>query len=430
MSVWPARLLGDIADESGGDIRTGPFGSQLHRHDYTDSSDGVPVVMPVNMVGGRVNGDAIAKVSPRKAVEMSAHATRTGDVLLSRRGDIGRYCLIDAASAGALCGTGSMRVSIQGSELMPEYFCLFLETSAGLHELQGKAVGSTMPNINSSIVRSLELPVPPRSTQSKIVGISSAYDDLITNNNRRIKLLEEMAQRIYREWFVNFRFPGHEGVRMVESELGPIPEGWEIRPIGDCFKIVGGATPSTTRPEFWEVGTINWYTPSDLTDHKEMFISRSQRKITGVGLDNCSARLFPAGSVMMTSRATLGVRAVNTEEACTNQGFITCLPNDRASAYRIYFWMGENLERIIGLASGATFKEISKRVFRTIPFLMPPEGIEQRFVATVRPSLDLVRNRIQANQTLKFMRDLLLPKLISGQLDVSDLDIDLGQQVA
>ena len=119
---------------------------------------------------------------------------------------------------------------------MPDYFCLFLETSAGLHELQGKAVGSTMPNINSSIVRSLELPVPPLTTQRKIVGVLSAYGDLIENNNRRIKLLEEMAQRIYREWFVDFRYPGHENVPLMHSELGPIPEGWIS---GSLREVVG-----------------------------------------------------------------------------------------------------------------------------------------------------------------------------------------------
>jgi type I restriction enzyme, S subunit len=118
--------LTEIADESGGEIRTGPFGSQLHRHDYTDVAGGVPVVMPLNMAGGRIDAGGIAKITPAKAFEMSAHITHPGDVLLSRRGDIGRYCLVDAANAGALCGTGSLRVSIQGSSLMPEYLCFYL----------------------------------------------------------------------------------------------------------------------------------------------------------------------------------------------------------------------------------------------------------------------------------------------------------------
>src|SRR4051812_21127746 len=115
MSNCPTRRLADIVATGNGRIQTGPFGSQLHRHDYTNATDGVPVVMPVNMVGGRVNPERIARVSPEKAAEMHVHVTRPGDVLLSRRGDIGRYCLIDEATAGALCGTGSLRVSIQES---------------------------------------------------------------------------------------------------------------------------------------------------------------------------------------------------------------------------------------------------------------------------------------------------------------------------
>ncbi len=430
MSPWAVRRLGDLADESGGEIRTGPFGSQLHRHDYTHSPDGIPVVMPVNMIDGRINAAGIARVTTDKSIEMSAHITHIGDVLLSRRGDIGRYCLVDALTAGALCGTGSLRVSIQRSKLMPEYLCFFLRTPLGLHQLQGKAVGSTMPNINASIVRSLEIPVPPLPDQRKVAAILSAYDDLIENNKRRINLLEEMAQRIYREWFVDFRYPGHEDVPLGDSELGPIPEGWSVAPVGSVTQVLGGGTPSKKVVEYWEPGTITWFTPTDLTSAAAMFMSESRMSISERGLAKSSARLFPAGSVMMTSRATIGVVSLSTGPAATNQGFITCLVGDLVGTYHLYFWLIDQREVVASLASGATFKEINKATFRNIPFLAGVRKVERLFEDRIEPIGGEILNLLRAQRTLRATRDLLLPRLISGQIDVTELDIAMAEAAA
>jgi type I restriction enzyme S subunit len=182
------------------------------------------------------------------------------------------------------------------------------------------ASGRQRADLNA--IRNLEVPTPPLTTQRKIAAILSAYDDLIENNTRRIKILGEMARMIYQEWFVYFRFPGHGNVKMVESELGLIPEGWEAKPIGEVVETLGGGTPSTKNPEYWEGGDVTWFIPSDLTKSGNMFISDSEKKITRLGLEKSSARLFPAYSVMMTSRATIGVVAITTKQACTNQGFI------------------------------------------------------------------------------------------------------------
>jgi type I restriction enzyme S subunit len=155
-----------------------------------------------------------------------------------------------------------------------------------------------------------------------------------------------------------------------------------------------------------------------------MFIEHSGRQITPEGLAGCSATVFPAGSVMMTSRATLGVVAINVEPACTNQGFITCVPNERVSAAHLYFWTKSNLPLIESLASGATFKEITKRAFREIEFLIPSHDLRRAFVSVVEPMLSLIANLIRQNANLRTTRDLLLPKLVAGKIDVSDLDID------
>lgn len=205
---------------------------------------------------------------------------------------------------------------------------LFYKLQPKLELLKSISTGAATKFLTLTILNDLALAVPPLEAQVKIVAILSAYDDLIENNKRRIKILEEMAQLIYREWFVNFRFPGHEKVKSVDSELGKIPEGWEVSSVAEAFDICGGGTPSKPVPEYWDGGQINWYAPSDLTAAGTMFMDQSSTKITELGLRKSSARMFPAFSVMMTSRATVGVVAINTAPACTNQGFITCMPTE------------------------------------------------------------------------------------------------------
>jgi len=289
--------------------------------------------------------------------------------------------------------------------------------------LSANVKGAAYPAVDAEAFARAEIWLPDLQVQQTIVAILSTYDDLIENNLRRIKILEEMAQSLYREWFVKFRFPGYQRVKMVNSPLGKIPEGWEVRQIGEVIQTLGGGTPSTKEPSYWEGGNIDWYTPSDLTASGSMFINGSSKRITQLGLDRSSAKLFPAYSLMMTSRATIGVIAINTEKACSNQGFITCIPHDRLSVFHLYFWTNENREKIIGVASGATFKEISRGEFREFPIAVPPPPIENIFVETVEPMCRLIENLIKRNQNLRQTRDFLLPKLISGELDVSQLDI-------
>lgn len=198
-----------------------------------------------------------------------------------------------------------------------------------------------------------------------------------------------------------------------------IPEGWDVKAIGSVVETLGGGTPSTQNNEFWDDGDVLWYSPTDLTTARTIFVTDSAKKITRLGLKSSSARLFPPYSVMMTSRATIGVIAINTLPACTNQGFITCIPNQLLSTYQIYHWLLDNKEKIISLASGATFKEINRTTFRQLPILIPQENIAHRFNTTVAPIYKQVEVLTKSNQNLRRTRDLLLPKLVSGEIDLS-----------
>jgi type I restriction enzyme S subunit len=225
-----------------------------------------------------------------------------------------------------------------------------------------------------------------------------------------------MARSLYREWFVHFRYPGHESVPLVASPLGQIPQGWEVKAVGDAFDISGGGTPSRNEQEYWEGGTIQWFSPSNLTGAGTMFMDESGERITERGLAKSSARLFPPHSVMLTSRATIGAIAINTNEACTNQGFITCLPNERVPIYFLYHWLKENVPTFQRMASGATFKEISRGVFKTIDFLSPPIELVRSFERAVVPIAGQMLTLQRQTANLRRTRDLLLPRLLSGQV--------------
>jgi type I restriction enzyme, S subunit len=250
--------------------------------------------------------------------------------------------------------------------------------------------------------------------QRHITDILSAYDNLIANNNQRMALLEESIHLLYREWFIRLHFPGYEQVKIVEGA----PEGWEKTTVENTFQILGGGTPSRDEERYWVDGTLNWYSPSDLTKAQSMFMEASSDKISEIGLANSSARLFPPFSVMVTSRATIGAVAINTTVACTNQGFITCLPNERVPLYFLYCWLLANINIFTNLATGATFKEISKGVFKKIPIIVPPIKLAQEFQETVQPMGETILNLQRQNERLYEARDLLLPRLMNGEIGV------------
>jgi type I restriction enzyme S subunit len=368
----------------------------------------------------RASFDSLEQINPDGVVRKE-HLLQNGDILFVRsngnRDLIGRSMFVAGVSEEVTHSAFSIRLRFVSDACHPRFYAYLFRSRLMRKALSLHGGGTNISNLNQDILARLKVPLPPKAVQCKVASILSAYDDLIENNTRRIKILEEMAQMIYREWFVNFQFPGHENVRMRESDIGRIPVEWSTKTIGDVTEIVGGGTPSTDSPEYWD-GDIMWYSPSDLTAAKSLFMFTSSKKITDLGLKKSSARLFPSNSVMMTSRATIGVVAINTTPACTNQGFITCVPGDRISHYEVYFWLLENMPKIVSLASGATFKEINKRTFRELNILVPTSGVRSVFVGYVTPIFNSLKNLLQRNTNLRITRDLLLPKLVSGEVSV------------
>lgn len=270
------------------------------------------------------------------------------------------------------------------------------------------------------------LKMPKEPVQDKIAAVLSAYDELIEKNRRRIALLEKLAEELYREWFVRLRFPGHEKVKFVKG----VPEGWELVKIEQAFKFTGGGTPSKEVNRYWKDGDINWFTPSDITGAAGIFLEQSGERCNEEGYNESSAKMFPPYSVMLTSRATIGAIGINTTPACTNQGFITCIPNDRYPLPYLYHWLKLAKPHFELLSGGATFAELTKGTFKRIEVLTPPENIATEFAGIEAPIFKSIETLLAANRQLTRTRDLLLPRLISGKLSVEHLDIQFPPGMA
>jgi type I restriction enzyme, S subunit len=341
-----------------------------------------------------------------------------GDLVFSIIGSIGVPYIVKKRDVFGLSSSVAILRPVK-EKILSRYLYYWILSATFQTYVDNIKSGVAQGFLSLGMIKKLPVSLPPFSIQGKIAAILSAYDDLIENNNRRIAILEKMAEELYREWFVRLRFPGHEKVNIVKG----VPEGWEKIKVGNAFDIMGGGTPSTEISQYWQDGNINWYTPSDITSAKGIFLTASKTKCTQEGLAKSSARVFPSYSVMMTSRATIGAIGINTTNACTNQGFITCIPSERYPLAFLYHWLKLNKQNFEMLSSGSTFLELIKTVFKKIEVLTPPMPLITKYEAMARPLFEKMEKIIGANETLIRSRDKLLSRLMSGKLSVEDLDI-------
>lgn len=274
--------------------------------------------------------------------------------------------------------------------------------------------GSAQPQLPIKNFSQIYLNVPDIKTQHRIADIVSAYDDLIKNNQRQIKLLEEAAQRLYKEWFVDLRFPGHENTKIVDG----VPEGWRVASIADICDTVGGGTPSTKIQSYYEKGDILWVTPTDITRNFSLALLDTEKKITPEGLKNSSANMLPAETILMTSRASVGFFRMCKYEVCTNQGFISCIPKRENLQMYLLFNLKSRVEEIRQKAGGSTYLEISKTVFRELKIILPKDEVLAEYQKNVHDIFDEIYCRTEMIKSLVDMRNRLLPKLMSGEVEV------------
>ncbi len=349
--------------------------------------------------------------------ELEKYLVKDGDLLFARRSLVlegsGKCSLVVRPSENTTFESSIIRARLNQNEALPRFYYYFFHSPSGHALMASIATRTAVSGIRGSDLVLLEVPHPPLPTQRKIAAILSAYDDLIENNTCRIAILEDMAQAIYREWFVHFRFPGHEGVRMVESDLGPVPEGWEVARLGDVCIIVMGQSPKS---EFYnEVG-------EGLPFHQGVK-DFGDRFPTDRVYCTLLKRVAEVGDILFSVRAPVGRINIATKKIVIGRGL--CAIRNKAGNQNFAFHQLKEIFREEDTMGGGTiFKAVTKDDMYSIKFLVPPRAMIKTFEEIVTPISDQIENLTTKNANLRQTRDLLLPRLISGELDVSGLEVD------
>ena len=299
--------------------------------------------------------------------------------------------------------------------------------------------GSAQPQITMGDLSKKSITLPPLPEQRAIAATLGALDDKIELNRKMNATLEAMARALFRDWFVDF---GPTRARMegrapyLSPDLWPLfpdrldaegkPEGWEASTIGDEVRVVGGSTPSTKEPDLWD-GGINWATPKDLSTLAAPVLLETSRSITAAGLAKISSGLLPVGALLLSSRAPIGYLAISEVPVAINQGFIGMICDKRVSNVFAWLWTLENMDAILAKANGSTFQEISKGNFRPLPVVVPSEPVLHAFDAIAKPLYERIAKNEHESRTLAQTRDLLLPKLMSGEVRVKDAQQLVGE---
>jgi type I restriction enzyme S subunit len=386
------------------------------RYGYTASASQEPVgphfLRITDIVPPQIDWDAVpyCKIDEK---DLDRYRLQPGDVVVARTGATVGYAKLIRDQQDAVFASYLVRFRFDKSKVDPGYAGRILESDIYKKFVLSRVGGAAQPNANAKVLSAFRLPVPPLRTQQHIASILSSYDDLIENNRRRIQLLEQAARLLYKEWFVHLRFPGHEHVKIKNG----VPEGWEKKKIADVCETIGGGTPSTKVPDYWD-GDITWVVPSDVTKNDCLVLLDSERKITERGLKQSSAKLVPPNTILMTSRASVGFFALMDREVCTNQGFISIIPNNDGHRFYLLFNLMNRVDEIRSNAKGTTYPEISKSRFRAMDIVLPRTTLIEEFGGIVNGLIEQVRCLKKQVVQLTQARDLLLPRLMNGEIAV------------
>lgn len=294
----------------------------------------------------------------------------------------------------------------------PKFVYYFLQ----LMHFENFDVGSANPTLNRNHIHKIKVKFPDLTTQRKIAAILSVYDDLIENNKRRIALLEKMAEEIYREWFVRFRFPAWQE---AEFEKG-IPKGWLSLPSDQVLDVLGGGTPKTDVHDYWD-GDIPFFTPKDATDR--FYVLNTEKNITPKGLDKCNSKLYEKNIIFITARGTVGKIAIAQTEMAMNQSCYALRPKDKKSYFFYFLSMSNAIAQVKGVAKSGVFDNIIVDTFKIINLLIPNGTLIADFEKLVSPIFEQISKLSLSNINMERTKSALLPRLISGKLSVEELEV-------
>jgi type I restriction enzyme S subunit len=400
MSDWNETAIGNHIDLiSGYAFKSGDF--------LENKVDGaLPVIKIKNVANGDVNFNDV--VYHKFDSSLEKFVLSKGDVLIAMTGnhpqaqtqvvgDVSRYKLSEKSLLNQRVG----KLVVKDGTNLDFIYYLFKNEDVRFHLANQSSGSANQANISKADILGLKLIIPAPNEQTAIAFVLSSLDDKIDLLHRQNTTLEKMAETLFRQWFVE-----------------EVKEEWEEGTLDNILTVKGGTTPSTSEPEFWN-GSIHWTSPRDITNLNGIYLFDTERKITELGLSKISSGLLPKGTLLMSSRAPVGVLAFCEVPVAINQGYIAILDNKGYSKEFIYLWLKTNIEVVHSFSNGSTFMEISKSAFKTLQLQIPPKYLLDEFQILVKSQFDKIKsNQIQI-RTLTALRDTLLPKLMSGEVRVS-----------
>ncbi|GLS84687.1 restriction endonuclease subunit S [Paraferrimonas haliotis] len=395
-----------------------------------------------NKIGEYLHFDLLNDKLPSRA----KRKVKIGDILYSTvRPNQKHYGLVQGDIDDLLVSTGFtvIRSNPEKCDNNFLYWWITQEQITNYLQAVGEDSTSAYPAIKPLDIGKLEIGLPPLPIQKKIAKILGDLDKKIALNTQTNETLEAMAQAIFKSWFVDFdpvksKMAGEapKGMdtataalfpnKLTDSELGLIPEGWEVSEIGNELTVAGGGTPSKKNDDFWEGGIHHWTSPKDLSGVKDKVLLDTASKVTDLGLEKISSGLLPVDTVLLSSRAPVGYLALAKIPTAINQGYIAMKCEKALTSEFVLQWCTHRMDEIKSRASGSTFAEISKKNFKPIPVVVPNNDLVKEFTKIAKSLYDSITQNVKQTQELTKLRDTLLPKLLSGELDLSQVEAEVS----
>lgn len=344
--------------------------------------------------------------------DFTKYRLQRGDIVIARTGATTGYAKWIKDDHRAVFASYLVRIRLY-QEHDNRYVGLIIESEEYKRFIKANLGGAAQPQANARVLTSFPLSLPPLPVQRKIAAILSVYDDLIENNTHRIQILEEMAQNIYQEWFVKFRFPEYEDVKMIDSELGSIPEGWDVSTLGDMCHIVMGQSPKS---EFYNTNGDGLPFHQGVTDFSTLF--PTDRIYCTV-----QNRVAEKGDILFSVRAPVGRINIANKRIVIGRG-LSAIRSQSGQQWFVFHQLKEKFREEDTMGGGTVFNAVTKQDMHRIKVIVPQQSMLKQFEEVVRPVFSQLETLTDTNDNLRRTRAMLLPKLISGELDVEDLDID------
>ena len=341
----------------------------------------------------------------------SIRKAQKGDIIYSVVGSFGKPVLIKDNKKFAF--QRHIAILRPNSDIVDSRYLYYVMLTRGFYmQADSVAIGAAQRTISLTSLRNMKVKLPPLDVQQRIATILSRYDSLIENYQKQIKLLEESAQRLYKEWFIDLRFPGHENTKIVDG----VPEGWEKKKLGDVFKTTSGGTPSRTNNSFYS-GSIMWVKTKELCDG---FIFNTEEKITEEAIKKSSAKIVPAGSILMAMYgATIGKLGVATKDLTCNQACcVFLISEDNPLRWYIFSWLLQNRNFLISQGKGAAQPNLSQDMIKGFELIVPNDKSLRGYHLLINPIYLNIKSLQCQIRHLTEARDRLLPKLMSGEIEV------------